>query len=504
MKIKLPPSTQNWLSLIGATIALITFFMIVFLFVISVLFESNNSYLGLVMYIALPGVMVLGLLLIPLGMYLKAKKEKKETETEKKKGWPILDLNDLRQRNAFMIFSIGTSILLLASAVGSYEAFHFTESVEFCGKICHETMKPEFTAYQNSPHARVACVECHVGNGAGWYVKSKMSGLYQVYAVTLGTVPRPVETPITNLRPARETCEECHWPQKFYSRKLVMQKHYLSDEKNSEWDITLTMKIGSQLSALGLQEGIHWHINPNVKIEYKATDKKREVVPWVKYTNLKTGQVSVYQDQNQKLSDKQLDSLETRTMDCMDCHNRPSHNYRPPAFFINDAITSGAIPKELPQIKFAALEVLAKEYQTTNEAMTEIDKQINNFYKDNYPDYFANKKDLIAKAITGIKDEFNKNIFPEMKVRWNVYPNNIGHLEFIGCFRCHNDNHKAENGKVISKDCNLCHYINAQGPPDKLEVSAVNTYLPFKHPGDEVGDAWKDMLCVECHTGLNP
>jgi hypothetical protein len=504
MKIKLPPSTQNWLSLIGATIALITFFMIVFLFVISVLFESNNSYLGLVMYIALPGVMVLGLLLIPLGMYLKAKKEKKETETEKKKGWPILDLNDLRQRNAFMIFSIGTSILLLASAVGSYEAFHFTESVEFCGKICHETMKPEFTAYQNSPHARVACVECHVGNGAGWYVKSKMSGLYQVYAVTLGTVPRPVETPITNLRPARETCEECHWPQKFYSRKLVMQKHYLSDEKNSEWDITLTMKIGSQLSALGLQEGIHWHINPNVKIEYKATDKKREVVPWVKYTNLKTGEVSIYQDQNQKLSDKQLDSLETRTMDCMDCHNRPSHNYRPPAFFINDAITAGAIPKELPQIKFAALEVLAKEYQTTNEAMTEIDKQINNFYKDNYPDYFANKKDLIAKAITGIKDEFNKNIFPEMKVRWNVYPNNIGHLEFIGCFRCHNDNHKAENGKVISKDCNLCHYINAQGPPDKLEVSAVNTYLPFKHPGDEVGDAWKDMLCVECHTGLNP
>jgi hypothetical protein len=199
MKLKLPPSTQNWISLIGATIALVTFFMIVFLSVVSILFESNNSYLGIVIYMALPAVMILGLLLIPLGMYLKIKKEKKLSE-EEKKGWPILNLNEVRQRNAFVIFFVGTSIFLLASAVGSYEAFHFTESVEFCGQICHEVMKPEFVAYQNSPHARVSCVECHVGTGAGWYVRSKLSGLYQVYAVTLGTVPRPIETPIANLR----------------------------------------------------------------------------------------------------------------------------------------------------------------------------------------------------------------------------------------------------------------------------------------------------------------
>lgn len=503
MKLKLPPSTQNWISLIGATIALVTFFMIVFLSVVSILFESNNSYLGIVIYMALPAVMILGLLLIPLGMYLKIKKEKKLSE-EEKKGWPILNLNEVRQRNAFVIFFVGTSIFLLASAVGSYEAFHFTESVEFCGQICHEVMKPEFVAYQNSPHARVSCVECHVGTGAGWYVRSKLSGLYQVYAVTLGTVPRPIETPIANLRPARETCEECHWPQKFYSRKLVMQKHYLSDEKNSEWDISLTMKIGSSLSALGLEEGIHWHINPDIKIEYKSTDKKRENIPWVRYTNLKTGEVFVYEEENSELNQNDLNVLETRTMDCMDCHNRPSHNYRPPAFFINDAITAGKIPSELPQIKFAALEVLGKEYPTTENAMSEIDKKIHDFYKDNYPDFYNNKKDLIAKAVDGIQSEFNKNIFPEMKVRWNVYPNNIGHLEFTGCFRCHNDKHKTSAGKVISKDCNLCHYINAQGPPDNLEVAAVNTYLPFKHPGSDVGDEWKDMLCVDCHTGLNP
>lgn len=503
MKLKLPHSTQNWISLIGATIALISLFMIVFLFTISQFSSHGQSYLGLIIFIILPSILVFGLLLIPLGMFLKVQKYKKMNVLPVK-GWPEVNLNNVRHRNAFFIFSIGTTIFLFVSAFGSYEAFHFTESVEFCGQICHSVMKPEFIAYQNSPHARVACVECHVGTGANWYVRSKLSGLYQVYAVTLGTVPRPIQTPISNLRPARETCEECHWPQKFYSRKLVNQRHYLSDTENSEWDITLTMKIGSSNSALGLQEGIHWHINPNVKIEYKATDKQRQQIPWVRYTNTKTGQVSVYLDRNQNIDPKALDTLETRTMDCMDCHNRPSHNYRPPAFFINDAITSGKIPKNLPQIKFAALDVIAQEFGTTDSAMTEISTYINSFYKDNYPNVYANSKPLIEKAVKGIQEEYNKNIFPEMKVRWNVYPNNIGHLEFMGCFRCHNDKHQTTAKKVISKDCNLCHYINAQGPPDKLEVAAVNTYLPFKHPGNDVGDSWKEMLCVDCHTGLNP
>ncbi len=504
MKLKLPHSTQNWLSIIGATIALISFFMIVFLFVISSIFASTNSYLGLVIYIALPAVMIIGLLLIPLGMYIKSRKDRKAHETGEQEGWPILNLNEPSQRNAFTIFIVGTSILLFASAIGSYEAFHFTESVEFCGKICHETMKPEFTAYSNSPHARVACVECHVGTGAGWYVKSKLSGLYQVYAVTLGTVPKPIETPITSLRPARETCEECHWPQKFYSRKIVTQKHYLADKRNTEWDITLIMKTGAQNSAFGLKEGIHWHINPNVKIEYKASDKKREVIPWVRYTNLETGKVSVYQSSDNDLTPGQLDSLETRVMDCMDCHNRPSHNYKPPAIFINDAMTSGRIPVELPEIKSAALEVVAEEYSSTDSAMTAISDHINKFYMNNYPLEYKSKKELIKKAIAGIQDAFSKNIFPEMKVRWDVYPNNIGHMEFIGCFRCHNDDHSTKNNKVIPKDCNLCHTISAQGPPDRMEVADVNSHLEFRHPGEEDDESWKEMLCVECHTGVNP
>lgn len=502
MKLKLPHSSQNWISLIGATIALISLFMIIFLFAIT-LTSGGGTYLGLVVYIILPGFLVFGLIMIPVGMILKVRRDKKHHIIPPRE-WPQVNLNDIRHRHAFFVFSIGTTIFLFLTAFGSYEAFHFTESVEFCGKLCHEVMKPEYVAYQNSPHAKVACVACHVGEGADWYVRSKLSGLYQVYAVTLGIFPRPIETPISNLRPARETCEQCHWPQKFYSRKLVTQRHYLTDEKNSEWDISLTMKIGPQISALGTQEGIHWHINENVRIEYKASDKKREKIPWVRYTNLKTGEVFVYQDQNESVDKKDLDTMQTRTMDCMDCHNRPSHNYQPPTYFINTALAAGTIPKELPWIKAKALEVVDKQFSTTDTAMIVIRNEINNYYKENYPDIYSNKKYLVDKAVVGIQESFKKNIFPEMKVRWSVYPNNIGHMEFMGCFRCHNDNHTTAKGRTIKKECNQCHYINAQGPLDKLEVSPINSFLIFKHPDAESGDAWKDMNCVDCHTGVNP
>ncbi|MEK6552102.1 MAG: NapC/NirT family cytochrome c, partial [Bacteroidota bacterium] len=225
MKLKLPHSSQNWISLIGVTIALISLFMIIFLFAITFT-SGGGTYLGLVVYIILPGFLVFGLIMVPVGMFLKVRRDKKHHVLPKRE-WPQVNLNDIRHRHAFFIFAIGTTIFLFLTAFGSYEAFHYTESVEFCGRLCHEVMKPEYTAYQNSPHAKVACVACHVGEGADWYVRSKLSGLYQVYAVTLGIFPRPIETPISNLRPARETCEQCHWPQKFYSRKLVTQRHYL-------------------------------------------------------------------------------------------------------------------------------------------------------------------------------------------------------------------------------------------------------------------------------------
>lgn len=502
MKIRLPHSTRNWLSIAGATIALISFFMIVFLFAVSAFLDHGGSYLGLIIYIVLPAFLIAGLILIPIGMFLKKRRMKKSGEEEELK-YPKIDLNDTRQRNAFKIFAIGTMFLLFFSAIGSYEAYHYTESVAFCGTVCHSVMHPEYTAYQNSPHSRVACVSCHVGSGANWYVKSKLSGVYQVYSVLTEAYSKPIPTPIENLRPARETCEECHWPEKFYDRKLVNQRHFLADENNSEWNLSMIMKISGKHSAEGLSEGIHWHINKDVVIEYAARDEKLLDIPWVKYTDKAAGKSYIYENEDEPLEEGTLDSLEIHTMDCMDCHNRPSHNYRPPAFFVNNGIAAGDIPKELPEIKAVALELCAEEFSTMDSALQNIENGIKNFYNDNYPDIAEEREELITQAIDGLQKRYRRNIFPEMKVRWESYPNHIGHVEFDGCFRCHTDLHSSEEGKVIEKDCNLCHTITAQGSPDSLETASVDSSLTFRHPTD-IGGAWEFMLCTDCHTGLNP
>lgn len=502
MKIKLPPSSQNWVSLIGATIALVCLFMIIFLFAVTVILEQRAAYLGLVIYILLPAVMVMGLILIPVGMFLKVRTIHRQKQ-ELKKIWPTIDLNDIHHRNAFFVFSIGTAIFLFLSAIGSYEAFHFTESTTFCGTLCHSVMNPEYTAYQNSPHAQVGCVECHVGPGADWYVRSKMSGLYQVYATTANVYPKPIPTPISNLRPAREVCEQCHWPQKFYAHKIRLETHYLPDEGSTRWDIALVMKIGAAQSALGLIQGIHWHINPNIKVEYVALDDSRETIPWVRYTNSQNGEVKVFLDQDNPLTEAQLDTMEIRTMDCIDCHNRPSHLYRAPTLFINTAITAGEIPLTLPEIKRLCVDICAEEYSSIDSALGQIREAIIGFYTDNYPEIAETRKNEIEKAITGLQSAFSHNIFPEMKVRWSAYPDHIGHLEFNGCFRCHNDIHATTEGEVIRKDCNLCHFINAQGNHENQEIALMGQALEFKHPED-IGDVWKESLCADCHTGLSP
>jgi len=498
--LKLPLSFYNYLSYIGTLVAIVGLFMFIFLFVISFFFSEGGAYLGLVMWMVIPSFIVMGLITIPIGMFIKNKKDKKNVVSDTK-GSVTINFNEPRTRNAFVIFGIGSLFFLLLSAVGSYEAFHYTESVEFCGTLCHEAMKPEYVAYHNSSHAKVSCVECHVGNGASFYARSKLAGLYQVYAVATNIFSRPITTPISHLRPAQETCEECHWPEKFYSRQLVQNKHYLQDDENTEWDISLQMKTGPAYSALGLDEGIHWHINPDIRVEYIATDSLRTSIPWVKYTNLKTGEVKVFEDNESKLSEEQVASMGKRKMDCIDCHNRPSHDYQTPSNFINNAITAGNISKELPGIKLLSMEILANTFTSTDTALAFIDSEVRNYYSTNYEELYAEKQDLITKSIKGIQDEFEKNIFPEMGVKWDVYPNHIGHLEFDGCFRCHNDQHTTADNQVISKDCNLCHTIIAQGVPDTLQSGSIFKSLEFVHPNDEY-QSWKDMNCSECHAQL--
>lgn len=499
--MKLPSSIKNWISIAGVILAVFNLASILSLFILNTFFGFGGSYIGLFIYIVLPMFMITGLLLIPIGMRINRKRVRKAEMEGKALSWPVIDFNQVAVRNASLIFVVGTVFLLIISSIGSYEAFHYTESVEFCGKLCHEVMKPEYTTYHGSSHERVACVECHVGSGASWYVKSKLSGMYQVYSVLANKYPKPIPTPIENLRPARETCEECHWPEKFYDRKLRVEHSFLADDANTENVIHLQIKTSSRMKENGLEKGIHQHINPDVKIEYKALDHDRQTIPWVKYTNTKTGETEIYTDSYNELSQEALDSLETRVMDCLDCHNRPSHNYRVPQNFIDQSITEGKISKTLPSIKLIAMMALTQEYASTDTAFIAIRNQVQEYYELTEPELLEARKEDVEQAITEIQNQYALNIFPEMNVSWKHYPNNIGHMEFEGCFRCHNDRHAAGSGKVISKDCNLCHNILAQGTPVDMVYADSFEPLEFHHPVD-IGEDWKTESCSMCHEAL--
>ncbi|MBK8882489.1 MAG: NapC/NirT family cytochrome c [Bacteroidales bacterium] len=498
--MKLPQASKNWLTIIGTIIAAINLILILLLFVISTIFDKGSTNLGLFIYIILPGFLIFGLLLIPIGMFIERKRIFKGLVHETSR-LPYIDLNDPSHRNAFLIFTITTIIVLFLSTLGSFKAYHITESVEFCGTLCHQVMEPEHTAYLNSPHANVSCVECHVGSGASWYMKSKLSGLHQVYAVLTKSYPRPIETPLHDLRPARETCEKCHWPQKFYARSLWTNKYFLADSANTEWDIMLQMKTGPEYSGLGLREGIHWHINPDINIEYISDSDKRENITYVKYTNKSTGKVTIYRNDNNPVSDSLIAAASTRTMDCIDCHNRPSHNYKSPSFYFNKAMLTGAVSKDIPFFKKAAMDILREPFTDSDTAMMKIEEGITSFYKSGYSDYYDKNKDLINSSIASIQTEYNQNAFPAMKVTYDKYPEHIGHLESDGCFRCHNDSFKSEDGRTISRDCNQCHTIVGQGTPGKMQYTSIRENLEFQHPVD-IGTAWKESNCAECHRFL--
>lgn len=498
--MKLPKSVYNWVTIIGTGIAVFNFVTILVLAVVSVIFNQGSSYLGLFIYVILPVFLVFGLILIPVGMLIKRKKLRKQGSEEIRR-FPYIDLNDKRHRNGFVIFFVCSIIFVFVSAAGTYEAYHYSESVSFCGTLCHSVMEPEYVAYKNSPHARVKCVECHVGQGADWYVRSKLSGLYQVYSVLAHKYPSPIPTPLQNLRPARETCEVCHWPEKFYARKLRVQKNFLADSANSEWDIYLQMKIGPQFSASGLSEGIHWHINPDVNIEYIASDDRRENIAWVRYTNTRTGETYQYMNEEDLPDDSILKSNPTRRMDCIDCHNRPSHVYKAPQHFVDNLMVAGKVSSEIPFIKKTAMEILKTSYGTKDSAFAALQEGITAFYKEAYPDYYNTHKQQIGEAILAIRDAYGKNVFPKMKVAYDAYPDHIGHLESRGCFRCHNDLFKTKEGRVISKDCNLCHTIIGQGDPLALQKVAVTDTLEFIHPVD-IKEVWKTSDCSECHNYL--
>jgi NapC/NirT cytochrome c family, N-terminal region len=448
------PLASNPLSLFGMMLTTFTavFFLVVFL---ADLFGLHtNPYIGIVFFVIVPGLFVLGLLMIPLGAWMERRRRAAgKTPTERR--WPKLDLNNPRQRTIVTAVTALTLANVVIVSLAAYRGIEYMDSVQFCGQVCHTVMKPEATAHEDGPHARVTCVQCHIGSGATWFAKSKISGARQILAVTFKTYSQPIPSPVQNLRPARDTCEQCHWPAKFHGDKVVRIVEYANDEKNSETVTTLQLHVGGQRS--GGVSGIHWHADPANEIEYVTTDEGRQTIPYVRVKD-RTGAVREYVAEG--VTSDQIAKGERRRMDCMDCHNRPSHQMAASAArAVDAAMSQTAIPASLPFVRREAVKVLEASYPTENAAMESIARGLRDFYRTSHVQVYNAQRQDVEKAVSATQQIYRRNVFPDMNVRFGTYPNNVGHVDFPGCFRCHDDSHKTRDGKAISQDCETCHAI---------------------------------------------
>jgi hypothetical protein len=491
-----PPSlARNLLSSIGLVIAIIALVNIVFLVFADVGSTHSNPYVGIFAYVVLPAILCAGLALFVLGVLLERRRRRRHKPDEIP-AYPTIDLNVPRTRRIVELSIIGISVFALVSLAGSYKAYHYTDSDQFCGTTCHEVMHPEFTAYSASPHARVGCVNCHIGSGATWYVKSKLSGARQVWRTALNQYPRPIQTPVHDLRPAQETCEQCHWPEKFWGAQLKVFNHFGYDEANTARETRLLIKTGGGDPARGPAVGIHSHMNLENEVSY-ISDEKRQRIDYIHVRNRKTGKVTEYFGPGSKLTPAQIATMPQRKMDCVDCHNRPTHIYQPPDRSVDRALLANEIRRDLPFIKAQGVALLSRDYATTAQAVAAIEKELHDYYRTNYPAVYASRRADVDKAARELQTIFRTTRFPEMKTDWRTHPDNIGHFYYTGCFRCHDDEHKAADGKVISKDCTICHDVLGQKEAGVVMIEAPEA--AFQHPID-MGDL-RFVTCAECHTG---
>src|SRR5579862_9351434 len=451
---------QNTVTLVGAVITTSTALTtIAFWFYDFFLPGPPHPYIGLLVYLILPGIFVLGLLLIPIGIWLRRRSLRQSGHLPEI--FPAIDLRLPVVRRTFEWVALATVVNLLILGTASYRGVEYMDSASFCGTTCHTVMAPEYTTYQNSPHSRVECVECHIGPGAGWFVRSKLSGLRQVVAVTLHTYSRPIPSPVKYLRPARETCEQCHWPQRFAGDKLKVNTSYKDDEKNTPQTDVFLLKVGGRTWQGSV--GIHGrHLADSARIHYISTDPERQTIPVVYYTD-DSGKTTEFVSSDAKLSKEQLDKGEHRTMDCVDCHNRPTHEFDLPENAVDKQMSLGHISPELPFIRKKAVEVLKVNYPTREVARQNIANELNNFYRTNYPQIYQTRRTLVQEAGDEVIAIYLRNIFPDMRLTWGSHPNNLGHNDSPGCFRCHDGSHTSADGRTISNDCSACHEVLASG-----------------------------------------
>ncbi|MFP3983086.1 MAG: NapC/NirT family cytochrome c [Desulfurivibrionaceae bacterium] len=444
--------------LMGVTITTVSATLLVIGVVFDLFGFFKNPYAGFFTYLVLPAGMVIGLLLIPFAAYLRRRKwYKYGISREHLK----LNLSDHRHRRWVVFFMVATVINICILAIVGYEGYHFTESPYFCGKLCHTVMEPEYTAYKRSPHAKIKCAECHIGPGASWFVRSKISGLRQVAAVATDSYSRPIPTPVEELRPARDTCEECHWPEKFYGKKV---KEFYSFSNNDQQDPEIkeiSLHIGGHNPKTEKFEGIHWHVSNNVEVSYLPADEERTKIPKVRVERA-DGSVDEYVREGMEIPEAEEGEKEHewRVMDCIDCHNRPTHRYDMPKERVDFGLLSKRINREIPGIREDSLQILNKEYPTREEAKEKMIEDLLSLQKNRNAEQAVKYEEDIREAGQYLLETYLNNIWPGMNISWGTYKSHIGHQqseEGYGCFRCHDSMHLNEKGESITQDCTLCH-----------------------------------------------
>jgi nitrate/TMAO reductase-like tetraheme cytochrome c subunit len=462
--------STNWTGTVGVALTTSAFLLFVFFELLQLAGILTNSYIGLISYMALPALFIVGLILVPLGWWQFRRATGRSTEELLTQRFPD-DMTRAKRLGSSLVATISllTVVNLLFLGVGGARMLHFMDTPKFCGTACHQIMEPEWVAYQNSPHAHVRCVDCHVGEGADALLNAKLNGLWQVVSATFDLYERPVPTPVHQLRPARETCEKCHWPDKFYGDRIKTSTRFALDENNTPSHTTLALKIGG---GTGEHEGtIHWHVAEQNEVRYQAADEQRLHMEWVEVRRGDTFHRFVNQALDKAALEHPVspDHAGTRSMDCVDCHNRATHIYQDPEEAVDKAMAEGAIDRSLPFIKRVALSALTNEYPDKDAAWDGIDRTVRGFYLRDLDRADLATGTAADQAVSQLREIYNRNIFPVMNVGWNPYPTHLGHKNKGGCFRCHNKDMVDEAGQAIAYDCTLCHSILAMDSKSEFQ-----------------------------------
>jgi NapC/NirT cytochrome c family, N-terminal region len=446
--------TRHPLSILGAWLVTLSAFLFLLVFLLDLFGVHHNPYAGLVFFLILPVFSVVGLLMIPIGIVLERRRQAHGLQPHR---WPHVDLNNSHHRRVMATVGALTLANLLIVSLGAYRGVEYMESTQFCGQVCHKVMEPEFVAHREGPHSRVACVDCHVGSGASSFIKSKVDGTRQLLALARGSYSRPIPTPVRDLRPARDTCERCHWPDKFHEDKMKVIPEFANDEKNTGSATRLLLHVGGGLPQYGLGAGIHWHTSRSIDIDFVATDDRRQDIPYVR---LKDQDGTVHEYRTPDATDAQIAAGERRQMDCVDCHNRPTHAFfASPERAVDAALSRGAIPSSVPFVRREAVTALKAAYPDRATADRQIAERLRAFYRQTESALPAIEYGQLDQLVRTTQALYARGVFPEMKVSWGTHPDNLGHTDAPGCFRCHDDRHKTRNGRVIRQDCDLCHAI---------------------------------------------